>query len=70
MQKISIIDSLDMSFDGPISKCANGDIHLVHLQQGDIDGACGPYCLLMALLINGIVLRVLVKQFNHPIFRH
>lgn len=32
----------------------SGRHSLVHLQQGDLDGACGPYCLLMAFTILGI----------------
>lgn len=27
----------------------------VHLRQGDADGACGPYCVLMALMTLGLV---------------
>lgn len=33
---------------------AFGHTSLVHLQQGALDAACGPYCLLMALTILGI----------------
>lgn len=33
---------------------ALGHTSLVHLQQGALDAACGPYCLLMALTILGI----------------
>lgn len=29
----------------------------VHLHQSDLDGACGPHCLLMALMILGILRR-------------
>ena len=29
----------------------------VHLRQGDADGACGPYCILMALIAAGIETR-------------
>ncbi len=29
----------------------------IHLRQGDMDGACGPYCVAMALLIYGFVER-------------
>ena len=30
----------------------------LHLQQSDLDGACGPHCALMALMLFGIVRRV------------
>ena len=33
---------------------AIGHTSLVHLQQGALDAACGPYCLLMALTILGV----------------
>ena len=29
----------------------------VHLQQSDLDGACGPHCALTALMVFGIVHR-------------
>ena len=35
----------------------DGQTALAHLQQGDLDGACGPYCLLMALTILGVAPR-------------
>ena len=35
----------------------NGQPVSVHLQQGDLDGACGQYCLLMALTILGVAPR-------------
>jgi hypothetical protein len=31
----------------------NADGSAVHLRQGDMDGACGPYCVAMALLASG-----------------
>ena len=35
----------------------NGQSVPVHLQQGELDGACGQYCLLMALTILGVAPR-------------
>ncbi|SRR6266581_247162 len=52
MHTIHIIDSLQLSPSGP----AAGN-ELVHLRQGDADGACGPYCVLMALIACGIAPR-------------
>ena len=34
-----------------------GQRQLVHLRQSDLDGACGPHCLLMALQILGLASR-------------
>jgi hypothetical protein len=51
---IKIITHLDLTTDGPVLK--NGD-ELVHLQQGDMDGACGPYSLMMCMMIVGAVSR-------------
>ncbi|VTL96977.1 Uncharacterised protein [Pseudomonas aeruginosa] len=49
-----LIDGLewDLDEDGSGSLCnVHGD--KVHLRQGDMDGACGPYCLVMAMLVRG-----------------
>lgn len=45
--KISLLDGLHLDADGKLTN-AKGD--QVHLRQGDMDGACGPYCVAMALL--------------------
>ena len=44
---IELIDGLGLDADGCLTN-ANGGA--VHLRQGDLDGACGPYCVVMALL--------------------
>lgn len=36
----------------------------IHLRQGDIDGACGPYSLLMALLIKKVINREDVTELG------
>ena len=36
----------------------------VHLRQGEIDGACGPYCLLMAFTILGIAPQRQITQLS------
>ncbi|MBG7352627.1 hypothetical protein GHU86_12690, partial [Pseudomonas aeruginosa] len=49
-----LIDGLewDLDEDGSGGLCnVHGD--KVHLRQGDMDGACGPYCLVMAMLVRG-----------------
>ncbi|AEB59844.1 hypothetical protein [Ectopseudomonas mendocina] len=50
---------LSVSSEGPIS-AASGD--LIHLRQGDLDGACGPYCLFSALITLGLLERDDVLQ--------
>lgn len=50
MSTFGIIEGITLSPDGPLV----GN-ELVHLRQGDMDGACGPYSLMMCLLILGVV---------------
>lgn len=51
MSEIFVINQIQMSHEGPVNK----DNRLIHLQQGSLDGACGPYCLFMSLIICGLV---------------
>lgn len=46
--EIRLLDGLCLDADG---KLINTDGDQVHLRQGDMDGACGPYCVAMALLV-------------------
>lgn len=60
MAQYFVIDQIEIDHDGPV---ANGPRifrkkikkQLIHLSQGSIDGACGPYCIMMALLICGLI---------------
>lgn len=52
MSAFNIIKNLSISSVGPVV-----DGKLIHLRQGDMDGACGPYCMMMCLLILGIIRR-------------
>jgi|GEM_PF-5652811 len=56
MTKLIVIDPIDATHEGPSVPTLNSDneFQLLHLRQGDIDGACGPYCLFMALMICGV----------------
>ena len=54
MKNISIINQLDID-EGKVVTIKNGVYVPVFLKQGSLDGACGPYCLFMALLIVGAV---------------
>lgn len=53
MYKIKIINKLAVGPSGPM----NINFEPVHLMQGDMDGACGPYALMMCFLINTVVTR-------------
>jgi hypothetical protein len=37
-----VISVLDATCDGPVAIDQDGMEQLVHLHQGDLDGACGP----------------------------
>ena len=52
MKTIQIINQLDIN-EGKVVITENYDA--VFLKQGSLDGACGPYCIFMALLIVGAV---------------
>ncbi len=43
---------LKASIDGPVA-----NRQLLHLKQGELDGACGTHCALMALMMFGIIKR-------------
>lgn len=53
---------LMVSPKGPETCAENGA--LVHLRQGDSDGACGPYALMMALLTLGVLERKEITDMN------
>lgn len=53
MNVMNVMPQLFLSPSGPMTE--RGD-H-VHFRQGDLDGACGPYSLIMALVANGIIER-------------
>ena len=59
MTKLIVIDPIHATHQGPEVPVpgSEGERQLVHLRQGDIDGACGPYCLFMALIICGVARR-------------
>ena len=58
--EIKILPNLDFSPSGMVSfhnRSLTTENRLIHLQQGDLDGACGPYSLMMALLAYGAITR-------------
>jgi len=54
MKNIYIIGSLDID-RGQLVTTVSKNFDPIFLKQGSIDGACGPYCVMMALLITGSV---------------
>ena len=57
MNKMMVTPWLMVSPKGPVT-CAHDDHeddHLVHLRQGGLDGACGPYSVVMALVTLGVM---------------
>jgi hypothetical protein len=61
MSEILVIKQIQMSHDGP----RNEEGEQIHLQQGSLDGACGPYCLFMSLIICGTVDSKKLKSLDH-----
>ncbi|WP_404440043.1 hypothetical protein [Stutzerimonas chloritidismutans] len=51
-----------VSPDGPVSTKGGA---LVHLRQGELDGACGPYCLVSGLITLGLMGRDDVMRNMH-----
>ncbi len=57
MSEIYVIPQITLTDEGPAVTSTIGKgrpLQLIHLQQGSLDGACGPYCLCMALIILGV----------------
>lgn len=53
-RKIELFPGLLCDAEGPCVRNPAGELVPVHLRQGDVDGACGPYALMMALLLFGL----------------
>ena len=49
MSEFVVIKQIKMSHCGAVNEVDQP----IHLQQGSLDGACGPYCLFMSLLVLG-----------------
>ncbi len=54
MANFHIINQVDIGHDGPVAYGPN-EIQKIHLAQGDMDGACGPYSIMMGLMICGLI---------------
>lgn len=57
MNRMFVSPWLSVSPDGPITFAQPASHDLVHLRQGEMDGACGPYCVVMALITLGVMTR-------------
>lgn len=68
MTEIRVIDPIEVTDQGPSVPGPNGYRQSVHLMQGSLDGACGPYSLMMALIICGVVDREQAASYG-PIDR-
>ena len=66
MTTIQIIDSIRLNRTGLQTKDANGRWVNVHKQQGDLDGACSIYSLVMAMLCQGMIEEQDIKLYNFP----
>lgn len=66
MATIQIIDSIRLSRTALQTKDANGKWVNVHKQQGDLDGACSIYSLVMAMLCQGMIEEQDIQIYNSP----
>jgi hypothetical protein len=55
MPTLHIVEPLCLELGGPTAPDPEGEYEPVFLRQGDLDGACGPYSLLICLLTVGLV---------------
>ena len=66
MANIHIIDSIRLNHKGLFTLDENSKWVEVHKQQGDLDGACAIYSLVMAMLCNGLLSDDDTKVYNRP----
>lgn len=57
MKTIHIIDKLVLAQEALCAKWKNNRLQPVHLRQGDMDGTCAVYSLMMAMITCGIINR-------------
>ncbi len=63
---INLLPFISMNRDGQL---VNDSEEPIHLRQGDMDGACGPYCVVMALLARNTVKRQDFSPLNKIDYR-
>lgn len=59
MAEIRIIDKVRLSKDGLV---VSGSKQLAHLRQGELDGACAVYSMMMCLVIEKIIKRSIITN--------
>ena len=67
MKEIHIIDKIELSDSGLVVKKSK---QLAHLRQGDLDGACGVYSMMMCLIIEKIIKREVVTDVSPSLKRN
>ncbi|WP_141232178.1 hypothetical protein [Pseudomonas lundensis] len=64
MNQMFVSPWLSVSPNGPVT-CAHPHAHdYVHLRQGEMDGACGPYCVVMTLIALGVISREQARSLD------
>ena len=66
MASIHIIDSIRLSHKGLCVLDENSKWVKLHKQQGDLDGACAIYSLVMAMLCKGLLTDDETQVYNRP----
>lgn len=56
MNTLTVIDKIDVTFEGPFTLCSE-ESDAIFLSQGSLDGACGYYSTMMCLIISGVISR-------------
>lgn len=67
MKEIHFIDKIELSDSGLVVKNSK---QLAHLCQGDLDGACGVYSMMMCLIIEKIIKREVVTDVSPSLKRN
>lgn len=67
MKEIHIIDKIELSDSELVVKNSK---QLAHLRQGDLDGACGVYSMMMCLIIEKIIKREVVTNVSPSLKRN
>lgn len=57
MNRMFVSPWLSVSPHGPVTCAHPHNNDLIHLRQGEMDGACGPYCAVMTLITLGVMSR-------------
>lgn len=66
MATIQIIDNIRLSWKGLQTKDSNNQWGNVHKQQGDLDGACSIYSLVMAMLCQKMITEEDIQILKSP----